>query len=129
MNSNAPHPAATVPYEAVYRRLGRTRSQALVEFALTLPVWLVLLLGVMDFGRGFYAAVSAQQAAREGARIGAGSSAGITVQQIQDRVVYALGYTCSGCPDLLDLTGSSQYGLCPPANPCIRIGGYNASGA
>src|SRR5207249_7459899 len=88
----------------------------LVEFALTLPVWLVLLLGVMDFGRGFYAAVIAQQAAREGARIGAGTSAGVTVQQIQDRVVYALGYTCSGCPDLLALTGTQ---------PTIHIGGYN----
>jgi Flp pilus assembly protein TadG len=44
------------------------RGTALVEFALTLPVFLVILLGMMEYGRYFYVAVSANNAAREAAR-------------------------------------------------------------
>jgi len=46
----------------------RQRGIALVEFAITLPIFLVLLLGVMEYGYYFYVAVSATNAAREGAR-------------------------------------------------------------
>ena len=51
------------------RRRGRSeRGIALLEFALTFPVLLVLVLGMMEYGRYFYVAVSANNAAREGAR-------------------------------------------------------------
>lgn len=45
----------------------RRRGQALVEFALVLPVLLVLLLMAVDFGRLFTTYVSVNNAAREGA--------------------------------------------------------------
>jgi len=48
--------------------LSRQRGIALMEFAVTLPLFLVLLLGMMEYGRYFYVAVSATNAAREGAR-------------------------------------------------------------
>jgi len=35
-------------------KYGNSPAQALVEFALLLPILLVLILGVMDFGRMFY---------------------------------------------------------------------------
>ncbi|MBI4320229.1 MAG: pilus assembly protein [Chloroflexi bacterium] len=41
-----------------------------MEFALVLPVVLLLLLGVIDFGRAVSAYVSLAQSAREGARAG-----------------------------------------------------------
>lgn len=44
------------------------RGQSLVEFALILPILLVLLLGVFDFGRAIYAFNAVSNAAREGAR-------------------------------------------------------------
>jgi Flp pilus assembly protein TadG len=44
------------------------RGTALLEFGLTLPIFLVILLGMMEYGRYFYVAVSANNAAREGAR-------------------------------------------------------------
>jgi len=47
---------------------GRRSAQAVVEFALTLPLLLLLLLGVVDAGRGVVAANSLSNAAREGAR-------------------------------------------------------------
>ena len=37
----------------------RSKGQSLVEFALVLPVLLVLLMGVFDFGRAIYASLDA----------------------------------------------------------------------
>ena len=49
-------------------RRGRRRGQALVEFALVLPVLLVILLGTVDAGRLIFAYNSVSNAAREGGR-------------------------------------------------------------
>jgi PKD repeat protein len=49
------------------RRRRRTRGQSLVEFAILLPIMLVLLAAVLDLGRVFYATISLNNAAREGA--------------------------------------------------------------
>jgi hypothetical protein len=46
----------------------RTAGQALVETALVLPLFLTLLLGVVDMGRAIWATTSLASAAREGAR-------------------------------------------------------------
>ena len=51
-------------------RHGR-RGQALVEFALVLPVFLLLLFGLIDVGRYVYMNSVLSQAAREGARLAA----------------------------------------------------------
>lgn len=47
----------------------RSRGQALVEFALILPVFLLLLVIAIDFGRLFYTYVQINNAAREGAAV------------------------------------------------------------
>ena len=39
------------------RRHKKTRAQALVEFALALPVLIVLVAGVLELGRGYSFAV------------------------------------------------------------------------
>ncbi|MFL5755050.1 MAG: TadE/TadG family type IV pilus assembly protein [Chloroflexota bacterium] len=46
----------------------RDRGQALVEFGLVVPVFLFILLGIVDFGRVVWANDSLANAAREGAR-------------------------------------------------------------
>ena len=54
-------------------RLGLSRrrpGQSLVEFALILPVLLLIFMGIVDFGRAIYAYNSVSNAAREGARLG-----------------------------------------------------------
>jgi hypothetical protein len=48
-----------------------TSGQALVEFALILPLLLVLLLGVADFGRVFQAEIVIESASRAAAEAGA----------------------------------------------------------
>jgi Flp pilus assembly protein TadG len=49
----------------------RDRGAAAVEFALVLPVLLLLVCGIVDFGRALHAQVVLAQAAREGARLAA----------------------------------------------------------
>jgi Flp pilus assembly protein TadG len=50
---------------------GRSRGQALVEFAIILPVFLMVGFGIFDFGLAFDASIGVSNAAREGARLGA----------------------------------------------------------
>lgn len=53
------------------RRSGkRTRGQSLVEFALTLPIFLLVVFGLIDLGRAVYVNNSLAEAARDGARYG-----------------------------------------------------------
>lgn len=53
------------------RRLHRERGAVAVEFALVLPLLLLLVLGGIDWGYYFFAGEIAANAAREGARAGA----------------------------------------------------------
>jgi Flp pilus assembly protein TadG len=53
----------------------RRRGQALVEFALVVPVMLLILLIAVDFGRLFFAHISNVNAAREGANYAAAHAA------------------------------------------------------
>ncbi len=46
----------------------RTRGQALVEFAVVVPVFVLLMLGIFDLGRAVYAFHTLNNAARDGAR-------------------------------------------------------------
>lgn len=47
----------------------RCRGQALAEFALVLPLLLLLMVGILDFGRAVYASHTIGNAAREAARL------------------------------------------------------------
>jgi len=70
------------------------KGQSLIEFALVLPILLLVLLGIMEFGRMIMAANVLNQAAREGARVGAVTSdADSTVfrETIENRVNQLLG--------------------------------------
>ena len=51
-------------------RRHRTRGQALVEFALVVPVFILLLVGLFDLGRAVYTFNTISNAAREGVRLG-----------------------------------------------------------
>jgi TadE-like protein len=62
-----------------FRRDGRVaqRSQSLVEFALVAPLLLLLLFGIVDFGRVIYIYVTLNQAVNEGARTAIRDSASL----------------------------------------------------
>ncbi len=50
------------------RRPRRERGSAVVEFALVVPVLLILVLGIAEFGRAYQVQTMLSAAAREGAR-------------------------------------------------------------
>jgi len=51
------------------RRSRSTRGQALVEFALVIPLFLLMLVGIFDLGRAVFSYNTLTNAAREGARL------------------------------------------------------------
>lgn len=53
------------------RRRTRQRGQSLVEFALIVPLMLMVLVGIVDFGFAFYSNMTLNYASREGARVAA----------------------------------------------------------
>jgi Flp pilus assembly protein TadG len=55
---------------ALRRGRGRSRGQALVEFAFVLPIFLLILMILLDFGRVIYAQYTITQDAREATRVG-----------------------------------------------------------
>ncbi len=66
-------------YLAAIRRrrcLARERGQGLVEFTLIVPLFLLMLVAMIDFGFAFYTNLTVEYASREGARIGAALAAG-----------------------------------------------------
>jgi Flp pilus assembly protein TadG len=47
------------------------KGQSLAEFVLVLPIFLILLFAIVDFGMGLHAWITVTNSAREGARLGA----------------------------------------------------------
>lgn len=60
------------------------KGQAMVEFALILPILLLLVMGIAEFGMMFNAYLSVQNATREGARIGI---VGATDEEMEERIL------------------------------------------
>lgn len=52
------------------RHGGREEGQTLVEFALILPIFILVLMGILDLGRAIYAYNTINNAAREAVRVG-----------------------------------------------------------
>jgi Flp pilus assembly protein TadG len=55
--------------------MSRRRGSAMIEFALTAPVLLLLTAGVLNYGLALRAAIAASDAARAGAQFGSASAA------------------------------------------------------
>lgn len=70
------------------------RGQAAVELALVLPVLLLVLLGIAEFGRGLSAYLTVQHAAREGARLAVtGASDSNVDARVRDAASFLEGAT------------------------------------
>jgi Flp pilus assembly protein TadG len=69
-----------------------------VEMAIVLPLLILILLGIMEFGRAFYVQISLSQAAREGARYAA--------IQYDEAGYDAATFTLAASPLLGSLTGT-----------------------
>lgn len=71
---------------AVLKRLaGRPRKredgQSLLEFALVIPIFLLVLFAIVDFGMAFHAWITVTNSAREGARLGSVHATAAAIEQ------------------------------------------------
>jgi hypothetical protein len=93
----------------------RGKGQALVEYAVLLPVFLMILLGILEFGLAFSHHLTMEYATREGARTGAALANGsdaFDCAVVDDEVVAAVQrvLTQNGSQiDLLHVTGIRIY--------------------
>jgi Flp pilus assembly protein TadG len=70
------------------RGLGHERGQALVEFAVLLPVLTLLLVGVIQFGSWFWTDIGLSSGIREAGRLlSASKDDSSAVQHVEDRLV------------------------------------------
>lgn len=102
-----------------WNRNGAARGQGLLEFALLLPVLILVVFGVLDLGRAFFAQIAITNAARVGARSYAFNKE-LTVAQIQEKAkdelrTYGLNpsqvtvtVTCTGTPSAPPNCASEQ---------------------
>ncbi len=107
-------------HRRVAGRRGR-RGQALVEFALVLPIFLLIIFGMVDIGRYVYLTNAFNEAAREGARYGSVEQWSYTCPSSvpvasQDR------FTCTAATALGRIAAAPAY-VNTPTVTCYSKGG------
>ena len=105
------------------RPLERTRERgaALVEFALTLPLLLVVIAGIVDFGFVFQRYEVITNAAREGARLASLPEYQTNTTMIQDRV---RSYVQQG----LSLSNGALNAVLPTSNVVVTNTPFTVTG-
>jgi hypothetical protein len=80
-------------------------GQSMVEFALVLPLMVLIVAGIIDLGRAFFASITITNAAREGARYGtlhpadsAGMKATAVLEAQNSGITLAVGNVTLTCP-------------------------------
>lgn len=104
----------------VFRRRGRPRGQTLVEFALILPIFILLLVGIFDFGRAIYGYNIVNNAAHEAVRVGIVDQNLTVIQARGVKHAVALGLVASDVTVRFlqsDYTGDGVTNDCAPGPP------------
>jgi hypothetical protein len=104
----------------IRRRKGtEEKGQALVEFALLVPIFLILMFAIVDFGMGFHSWITVTNSAREGARLGA-------VQADTDDIIQRVKDTADliNEDDKMEVTvGCGPSSDPPPTGACPSLAG------
>jgi Flp pilus assembly protein TadG len=96
-------------------RRARDRGTAAVEFALVLPLLLLIVFGMIDLGRALNAQITLTEAAREGARLAAlGYPAGVVDAHAQAAAPQLSGVTVT-------VVASCAPGAGPTANAQVSV--------
>jgi Flp pilus assembly protein TadG len=106
------------------RRGAREKGAVAVEFALVLPIFLGLVLGIAEFGRAFNVQVSLSEAAREAARYAAVNcaKAGFTALNAQNAGVAAAPSVALSAADIN--VSYSGTGSCSSGNNVVITVNY-----
>src|SRR5579864_4607899 len=98
-------------HAVVPRRSDRQRSQALVEFAMVAPIFLLVVFSAVDISRLLYAYTAISSAARDGAR-----TASLASSQFSDcQIIQEVELVGQGFPVKMD--PNSLVGNSDPNNP------------
>jgi Flp pilus assembly protein TadG len=105
----------------------RSQGQAMVEFSLAILVFLVIIMGIFDLGRGIYMYNGASEAAREIARrtsvytcdhsltctLGDSTQTAAAIA-VQRKLIPSMGPLSPGSPDFVcvDIAGNAKAGEC-----------------
>jgi Flp pilus assembly protein TadG len=92
------------------------RGQSLVEFALILPVLILVLLGILDLGRAVYAFNTINNAAREAGRLA------IVDQTVADIQAEGEAHAASLGVDAADVDVSFFLTAAGPSTACAHVG-------
>ncbi len=103
-------------------RMRDERGQATVEFALVLPVLLLLVLGIIEFGKAWNLAQVATDAVREGARRCVIADPSITQAMVEVDIKNRMAQ--AGVPTSVSNVAFSTNA--PSGTPC-EAGGYQAT--
>lgn len=100
------------------RKKDGEKGQALAEFALLVPIFMLLLFAIVDFGMGFYSWITVTNAAREGARLGAVLA---TEQQIEDRVYQTSDLPNEATNMTVTVTNAADVGGQPGESVVVKV--------
>ena len=108
------------------------RGAAAVEFALVMPLLLLLVFGIIDFGRAYNMQIMLTQAAREGVRVAAlGGTAGDATTRTLNAAAPVTGITVgvTACPTTVTPTSDAEvfamrtYNYITPIQPLFTLMG------
>jgi hypothetical protein len=100
------------------RKRRERHGQTLVEFALILPIFILLLVGIFDFGRAIYAYNTISNASREAVRVG-----------IVDQSCNIIGTEAQNRAGLDLVWGPTVLQPCGPAGSDISVRFLNSDGS
>jgi len=82
------------------------RGQALAEFAIVLPLLLLLIAGILEFGRAWNIKQAVTDAAREGARYAVVADGDMTLAIVEDKIKQRLAQSSiDTAAATIDITG------------------------
>jgi Flp pilus assembly protein TadG len=103
-----------------YRLFGRRRSrgQGLVEFAIVLPVLMMIILGLLDLGRAIYTYNTLSQASRQAARIAIVNQTPTAIQNQAIASAATLGLAASNVEVCFKTESTTQTGCSTNTDDC-----------
>jgi Flp pilus assembly protein TadG len=103
-----------------YKKANPPKGQSMIEFALLLPILVLIIFGVLELGRAFFAFIAISNAAREGARVYTFRPDVTTVGDIQAAVNAEIGTSplvTQANIASIQIACGSLYGQVPPTCP------------